>query len=419
MEIKKYFPIKTATACQLKWSWSTLFLWQGITRSCHRTADSELTSENFLDFHNTDIKIQDRQAMLDGQWPEKNCSYCKNIENQGGISDRIAMTSIPNLSPDILYEDPTATIVDPSIVEVYFNNTCNLGCLYCNIGFSSVNEDENRRFGSFQQGGVRLIPKPAGQYKNLVPHFWQWFERDFQKIKRLHILGGEPFLQKELFTLLDKFEQFPNPNCEFNIVTNLMCSEDVLEKFIDRCKTLLINQSLKRVDITCSIDGWGADQEHVRWGLNLDQWEKNFKILLKYKWLRININQTITVLTIKTMPELLKKLKSWQEIHPVGHFFSEGNPLIECLEIDLLGYEVFRKDIEQILECMPESNNEEILSKKYMSGILSKIKNTSPDLRRMQDLKTFLDEKDRRRGTNWQQVFPWISEEFKKCGIVE
>lgn len=419
MKEKKFFPIKTDTSCQLKWSWSTILLWQGITRSCHRTANSELTPENFLSFHNTETKLQDRRDMLNGQWPEKNCSYCKNIEDRGGTSDRMRMTSIPDLYPDELDEDPTKIVVDPSIVEVYFNNTCNLGCLYCNMGFSSVNEDENRRFGTFQKDGVRLIAKPAGQYKNLVPYFWQWFEKDFQKVKRLHILGGEPFLQKELFVLLDKFEQFPNPDCEFNVVTNLTCSEELLEKFIDRCRTLLINRSLKRVDITCSIDCWGADQEHVRWGVKLDQWEKNFKILLKHKWLKVNINQTITVLTIKTMPDLLKKLKEWQQIHPVGHFFSEGEPLIECLQIDLLGHEVFDKEIKEILNCMPDQTDEDMMSKKYMTGILSKITSAEPDVRRMKALKAFLDEKDRRRGTNWHQVFPWILEEFKKCGIVE
>jgi len=419
MKDKKYFPIKTATACQLKWSWSTILLWQGITRSCHRTSDSELTAENFFDFHNTKLKLQDRQAMLDGQWPEKNCSYCKNIEARGGTSDRIRMTSIPDLYPNELDDDPTKLIVDPSIVEVYFNNTCNLGCLYCNLGFSSVNEDENRRYGDFRYGEVRLIARPKGQYKNLVPYFWKWFEKDFQKVKRLHILGGEPFLQKELFVLLDKIEQLPNPNCELNVVTNLMCDEKVLDEFIARCKKLLVGRALKRVDITCSIDCWGADQEHVRWGIKMDQWEKNFRTLLQYKWLKININQTITVLTIKTMPDLLRKLKEWQKIHPVGHFFSEGEPLIECLEIDVLGHDIFSKEISEILDIMPETNDEEILTKKYMDSILSKLVGTKPDPRRMKDLKAFLDEKDRRRGTDWKQVFPWVQEEFKKCGIAE
>jgi len=52
----KYFPIKTATACQLKWNWSTLYLHDETTASCHRTGWSPLTVENFDDFHNTEKK---------------------------------------------------------------------------------------------------------------------------------------------------------------------------------------------------------------------------------------------------------------------------------------------------------------------------------------------------------------------------
>ena len=31
-----YFPIKQAPACQLKWTWSSLWLTEGTTASCHR-----------------------------------------------------------------------------------------------------------------------------------------------------------------------------------------------------------------------------------------------------------------------------------------------------------------------------------------------------------------------------------------------
>ena len=30
------FPIKTKTACQYKWTWSTVFLSTGTSSSCHR-----------------------------------------------------------------------------------------------------------------------------------------------------------------------------------------------------------------------------------------------------------------------------------------------------------------------------------------------------------------------------------------------
>ena len=46
-----YFPIRTATSCQLKWNWTALYLNGGFSRTCHRTAETPLTPENFNNFH--------------------------------------------------------------------------------------------------------------------------------------------------------------------------------------------------------------------------------------------------------------------------------------------------------------------------------------------------------------------------------
>ena len=150
----KFFPIKTETACQLKWNWSTLFLNTGVTKSCHRTAESVLTPENFFNFHNTELKLSDRRRMLEGQWPEHSCSYCREIEEAGGVSDRLRQVSIPNLVPPELDADPSAINISPTIVEVFFNNACNMGCLYCSSKLSSTIETENRKFGDFSKDGV-------------------------------------------------------------------------------------------------------------------------------------------------------------------------------------------------------------------------------------------------------------------------
>lgn len=411
---QKYFPIKTATSCQLKWAWSTLYLNSGTTASCHRTGISELTAENFQDFHNTPLKQQERQRMLLGLWPESGCSYCKNIEQQGGVSDRIRMSLIPNLSPDELEQDPTSVSVEPTLVEVYFNNTCNLGCLYCNDRLSSVIESENQKFGKFVKHGVVIESDPnAGQYKDLVPHFWQWFETGFQRIKRLHVLGGEPFYQKEFEKLLDMIEKYPNPDCELNIVTNLMIDQSRLEIFINQLRQLLTTRKLKRVDITCSIDCWGPEQQYVRWGLDLEQWRRNFEMLLSKKWLTININQTIMPLTIKSMPELLTRLAVWRTQRSVGHYFSAADPAPDYFKSNVVDGNVFAQDIDTVLSLMPLENEQDRSAHDYMSGILTPFKQSKLNIEQVRNLITFLEEKDRRRGTNWQVTFPWLME-YKK-----
>jgi hypothetical protein len=121
--VNRVFPIKTATACQLKWNWSTIFLSTEETASCHRTDHHRFDTDQF-DFHNTPSKLQDREHMLNGQWPERGCSYCQDIEQAGGQSDRITNLDFPGVhAPPELAINSTATSVTPRILEVYFDNT--------------------------------------------------------------------------------------------------------------------------------------------------------------------------------------------------------------------------------------------------------------------------------------------------------
>jgi hypothetical protein len=409
---KTYFPIRTATSCQLKWNWTALYLNGGFSRTCHRTAETPLTPENFNNFHNTDVVLADRRRMLQGLWPETSCSYCRNIEEFGGVSDRLRQIDAPDLSPPELVDNPTAIQVSPAILEVFFNNTCNLGCLYCTPVLSSVINAENQKFGSFEKNNVSLTAIDT-HYKDLSPHFWSWFPTGFVKLKRFGVLGGEPFYQKEFEKLLDMIEQHPNPNCELNIITNLMVSTDRLNMFVDRLKKLLLTKKLKRVDITCSIDCWGPQQEYVRWGLDLAQWQHNFETLIMNKWLYISVNQTITALTIKTMPELLIKLKEWNTIRPVHHHFSGPAPGPSYFDAGILGGDQFKQDFDQILSLMPQSTDENKITYEYMLGIANSIIASDVNPQEVSKLLTYLDEKDRRRNTNWEVLFPWLTE-YKK-----
>jgi organic radical activating enzyme len=406
VDTSRYFPIQSATACKLKWSWSTLYLNGGHTASCHRSSFSALTAENFDNFHNTNSKVYARQQMLEGQWPTGGCEYCQGVENNGGFSDRMLHNSIPGLVSKQL--EPN--LANPSVLEVYFNNTCNLGCLYCNPELSSTTAQENLKFGNFKHSGVDLPILPKKNLEDLEPKFWQWMERNFHTVERFHFLGGEPFYQRQLDTLLDFFSNNSNPNLEFNIVTNLMVKKDKLEEKIQTIKHLLAKRKIRRFDITASIDCWGPEQEYVRYGLDLNQWAENFSYLLNQRWITLNINQTISALTIKTMPDLLEKLQVWRQQRPIGHFFSVTEPGPSYLRPNIFGPGVFDKDFEHVLNLMPNTTENEQRSYQYMSAIAKEIESHNMDKTEIDNLFIFLSEKDRRRGTNWSTTFPWLKD---------
>lgn len=411
----RFFPIKTETACPLKWSWSTLYLYQGQTASCHRTGFSDLTVDNFDQFHNTEKKLQERRAMLAGKWPENSCQYCRQIEESGGFSDRNLHSTIPNLYPAELDQNPTAIDIKPTILEVFFSNTCNLSCLYCLPTLSSRINQEHKIFGPFNKNGVELSTVEHDNTPLLIEKFWNWIESNSYHLKRFNVLGGEPFYQPEFYQLLDYFEKTAHPELELCIVTNLAINPKKLKKICERLQALLVTRKLKRIDMTCSIDCWGKEQEYVRHGLDLDQWQENFEFLLSKKWIKINVNQTISVLTIKTMPELLYKLAEWRKVRSVGHFFSVVSPQPSYLDPTIIGSGVFDKDFEKIIDCMPTDNEEYKAAVEYMQGIATSIEKSDVNITELIKLQTFLDEKDRRRGTTWKDTFPWLTQIFNQC----
>lgn len=410
---QKFFPIKTDTACQLKWTWSTIQLFNGETKSCHRVNSGFIDPDNFANFHNTPKKIQDRQIMLQGQWPVGECNYCQNMESIDGHSDRQFHLQIPNLSPPELDNDPTALHVTPRILEVYLDNTCNMACIYCNNKFSSRIHHENQKFGRFDTNNV-VIDNTYSQtpYRDkLQAEFWVWLENNYHLLRRLHVLGGEPFYQSQFDMLLQFLETHNNPELEFNIVTNLKVPQYKLQKTFDRLRILVDNSQIKRVDVTCSIDCWGPEQEYIRHGIDIAQWRTAFEYLVDQSWIYLNINQTITALGIKSMPDLLSFVNRHRKKRPIQHYHM-AVARRPWLHPTIFDPRLFDKDFDKILEIMPNNTWDDVHSRNQMITLKKQCEQSSQNLFELSRLKTFLNEIDRRRNLDWQTVFPWLTKEL-------
>lgn len=414
MSAKKYFPIKTATACQLKWNWSTIRLYSGTTSSCHRVAPESIDSETFENFHNTPKKLTDRRLMLDGQWPTGGCEYCKNIEDAGGSSDRMFHLDIPNMHPPELDVDQLSLQVSPRIVEVYFDNVCNMSCIYCWDGFSSQIQAENNKFGRFEKHDVIIDNKsiPSPLKNDLTEKFWSWMKQHHLSIKRLHVLGGEPFYQTQFESCMAFFAENPSPELEFNVVSNLKIGHEKFATLLNRIKHLIDNKMIQRFDLTASIDCFGQEQEYVRYGIDIEQWKKNFLLAVDHSWITLNINQTLSVLTIKTVPELLEFINQARKSRDIGHYFSTTVMTHDFLHPGIFGQGFFSSDFDAIINNMPEQTWQQKHAKNYMNGIKLQVDSGQRDDSKIHQLSVFLDEIDRRRNLNWRQTFPWLAQEI-------
>ena len=403
------FPIKTETACASKWTWSTIWLNEGKTSSCHRVNSVPLDPNNFGNFHNLPKKIQDRELMLKGEWPKGGCEYCQKVEVAGGHSDRQHNNSIGGYTPIELHTDPTATHVTPRIVEIFAQNTCNFSCIYCNESLSSPIETENKKFGHIFNMKVETSDKA-----NKVEYFNQfldWLDNNIQGLMRLHLLGGETLIQHELMErVLDIIERRPNPNLQLNIFSNFNAPEKYWILYTNRIKDLAKAGNIARFDLTCSLDCWGPQAEYVRHGLDLDILERRLAWAAEQSedWLYLNVNQTVSNMTIKTMPELIEKINQYSRHRHIGHYFQFVTGY-DFQHPDIYDYSMWADDFERILAVMPTDTviHQEAVSR--MIGLQKRLQDTcKQDNVKIGKLHTYLDEMDRRRGTDWRELFPYL-----------
>ena len=404
----RVFPIVTDTACQLKWNWSTVYLTTEATASCHRTNHHKFDLDQF-DFHNTPSKIDDRKRMLNGQWPANGCTYCQDIEAADGQSDRITNLNFPGIhAPPELDQDLNAVRVTPRILEVYFDNTCNLKCLYCGPQFSSLWDAENIKFGD------PAFVKSKNIKRNKEKLF-EWLKVHGHNLTLFNILGGEPLYQPELEECLTLFEQYPAPELKLQMFTNLNARLPYLQKIIQRVKMLIDTGCIREFEITASLDCWGPPQEYVRYPLNLKEWEKNFEYLLSESWINLIINSTVTPLTIKTLPDLLYKINQWNQTRKVYHYQNSVNGP-DYMFIDLFG-DIFREDFDRAIDLKLGLTPEDLNSKNYLIGIAKQSQHGAPKPEQIHQLFDFLNTMDQRRNTHWPTTFPWLIDEFKKYNL--
>ena len=397
--------------CGYKWGWSTINIMAGATNSCHRVREDP-TPDNFGDFHNTPKKLETRTLMMQGKWPGQGCEYCRDIEAAGGISDRVEFNSNPKnfrYIPKEFKSRHNPVSVTPTILEVYFSNLCNLGCVYCHPRYSSVLFNEAKKFDDVPIGWSGGFDRSKiDSYNDRLEEFWKWFEVNAPSLKRYNILGGEPFFQPEFYKNLEYFEKTELPELDIFIFSNMKIKKEKLRGILDR----LSNITVREITIVCSIDCWGPQQEYVRTGLNMESWEENLNMMVdEYPNIRLELHGTISSLTIKTMPELIKRWKEWDKKRPEGVALSHNF----CVDPDYYAPGIFPRGFfdDSFIEVLEILKDDHPYQHQIMKEYLKTINNTGHEKNKIKELKIQLEKNDMRRKSDYKESFPWLAE-YKK-----
>jgi organic radical activating enzyme len=282
---------ESPTMCLAKWLQSTVYLMNGHTHSCHHpNAHFIPVSEikrNPAALHNTEYKMTKRLEMLSGERP-KECQYCWNVEDLPGdhMSDRTYKSANPNWGYPFtqrVLDSGVGEDIMPSYLEVAFENTCNLKCMYCSPDISSKWMEESERYGPYptttKNGDLEVIkwlkkmPIPHKENNPYVDAFWQWWPDLYKNLETFRITGGEPLLSKNTWKVLEHIKANPRKDFTISINTNMMVPDDLITKLIGYYND--IAPHVKRFHIFTSVEAHGKQADYIRTGMEYNRFMKN------------------------------------------------------------------------------------------------------------------------------------------------
>lgn len=333
-ETKKGLDSISPTLCLAKWNQVTIHLGTGLTHSCHHPSPHKISEVEVAHdpraLHCTMHKKKCWREMLEGKRP-KECDYCWKIEDNSPLhSDRIFKSSEPWAWPtlDKVGNSDWLENYNPTYVEISFSNRCNNKCLYCSPPFSSRWQAEAKQYGPIYFSDGSSLDEPLDEKiekrcnniaeNPLTQAFWKWWPELFKNLHTFRITGGEPLLTEECFTLLRYIQEHweDNPNLALGINTNLGMSDEKFEEFVEISKDLFNNGKVREYVLFTSIESAERQAEYVRYGLDAPKlWSRIDRLLTELPKLTLTIMATYNVLSVSTFDDVILRSLAMKTKH--------------------------------------------------------------------------------------------------------
>lgn len=432
--------------CLAKWYEMTLHLASGHNHSCHHVKTHQIPVEeikrNINAIHNSEYKKSVRKEIFAGRRPQE-CSYCWNIEDtvtdNTVFSDRVNYSEWflkrnKNLLNTVLENGPNADYY-PMTLEVSFSTTCNFKCSYCSPDVSSRWMKDYEKNGSFpvvsshatleniqSQGKMPISDK---EYNPYIEAFWQWIPHALPHLKNLRVTGGEPLLIKHTFKLIDWINKNPNKELEFGINSNLGVPRTIIDRFIAQTHSIL--DKTQSFTVWTSCEAQGTQAEYIRYGLDYDYWLSNcYRILDEIPGSNLYIMTTYALTSVPSYLKFLEDICELKKQFPNRVMLDTHNYLAhpQCLTVDILTEDFFshiqqqREYIEKYAKLGIFDDNELQKVQRQENYFQNRMRNPLETnwlntLRK--DFAVYIDEYDRRCGTNFVEVFPELKDFYLLC----
>lgn len=336
----------------------------------------DLNQHTLREIYDSEYMQRLRQQFRRGEKPET-CNRCWEEEAAGRTSKRMhTRVRLKELYPQVDWANDKPDQL--WFIDLKLGNICNLACRICGSWSSSTWATEELAYmpkGHDKKQHIAYEYLRAGAWPRKSEVFWDNLKTLLPNIKYFEFTGGEPWMIKEHFELLEfAVEQGYGKNIDVHYNTNATQPPTELMPLLSR---------LGRVDIAFSIDNVGRRFEYERYGAD---WEKANKIITAVNDLKImypNVTTqlcfTINIQNVYYLDELL----AWAEEHHFGsiYFNMMHSPdhmsiqrmtpaarelVLNKLKTTFWTSEQYQKEIDSIIKFIengPGSDGQEFLTK--------------------------------------------------------
>ena len=246
---------------------------------CINTAKASV--DQFKDVKNNPVFADIRKSVIDDK-QHPSCQSCWNREASGDTDSRRSIYQYD----DFFHDLDSADSFQLEHLDLRWSNTCNLNCVYCGPSLSSKWADLRGMTQKF-----RIFPTVS--------------DADLINLKFLQLAGGEPFLIKENFDLLERLSKI-NPSIKIEVTTNLT--------LIRNNKIYQLLKNFDNVTFVISFESTGHRFEYIRNGAawtefrsNLEQLSNDFSDIqtnmVYFPLSAVGISEAIDVALEHTIPD--------------------------------------------------------------------------------------------------------------------
>jgi organic radical activating enzyme len=440
--------------CLAKWTQVTMHLQIGHTHSCHHPRTHQISlselKRNPTALHNTRYKKLVRKEMLEGERPSE-CVYCWTVEdNSDRFSDRVFKSAESWSKPhyETIKNLNWREDFNPKYVEVSFSNACNFKCSYCGRAFSSKWMEEIEKHGAYPTTDrfndkshlilENKVPILHSEHNPYVEAFWTWWPELYRDLHTFRITGGEPLMSKDTWGVLDYIIEQKNPNKQLKLAinSNLGVPDKLIDKFIEKIKRIEDEGRVDEFIIFTSVDTWGEQAEYIRNGLVFNKfWDNVNRVLTECSRVNLTFMSTYNALSVPNYKKLINGLYELKTNYGNNDRYWNSAVFLDSSylrypqhqTVEILDYkwanEVFKQ--AQLMDFLsaPIFNNQHI---GYSDVEIQKVKRIydwmigekNPDniFKQRYNFAKFIEEHDKRRGTDFVKVFPELADfyEFTK-----